>query len=246
MKIRRGIALIELIFAIVVIAITLLAVPNLISQTTKSSKEAITQEAISNAASELDMVMSSFWDENCTNPSVNNPVLVVQSGAPGLNEVNTTMPKNPATTVKSPTRVGSPDSTSRRFLAINGVKLTATPTQNFGFDINETEPDDIDDYNGRGINLISTAQNTSATEGDYKDTKIQLSLSVSYISDTPAIDYNRNVVDFSNPFNNIMLNSTNIKMITLTLTSNNDKSKKIVLKSFSCNIGNGIPKEKVF
>jgi hypothetical protein len=271
---KRAIALIELIFAIVVIAITLLSVPNLISQTTKASNKAITQEAISNAASYSSMIMSSFWDEASTDPKVGNPILVVDKNTIGLTEkeVNATMPNipgnggvmggiaggvaggngvidgdlNSSTIVGVGLRGGSALTTPRRFaLDSMGNKLTAVQPNNLGQEPTDSEPDDVDDFNNKSTTLVFESS-TNAKSGDYKDIKIKISTRVVYINDAPNPSFDNKIIRFDNPFNNELNISTNIKKITLTLTSDNDKEKKIQLNSFSCNIGSGKLKERIF
>ncbi len=93
---KRGIALIELIFSIIVIAVVLLSVPNLLNTTSKASRQVITQESISSAASHIDMALSLFWDENCTDPKYGNPILTVANYTPGLQSPLMTFPGMPA------------------------------------------------------------------------------------------------------------------------------------------------------
>ena len=256
MKTRKAIALIELIFAIVVIAITLLSVPNLISQTTKASNQAITQEAISNAGAYSSVIMSSFWDEACVDPIRGNPVLVVDKNTSGLTEkeVNSTLPVGGGALPTPPTNIavglglrpGSPQSSFRRFVPdIAGNRYTATPPTNLGLEPTDLEPNDVDDFNNKESNLTLETQ-TSAKSGDYKDITIKIKTEVAYIDDTPNPSFDNVVISYNNPFNNELNISTNIKKITLTLTSDNDKNKKVVLKSFSCNIGSGKLKDRVF
>ena len=248
---RKGIALLELIFAMVVIAITLLAVPNLIQQTTKASNQVVTQESVSTAASQINMIMSLFWDENATDPKYNNPVLVVGQSNPDLVEANKTIS---GTAYFLARRAGSPKSTPRRYTVnISGNKLTATPAANLGTDTNDAgEMDDADDYNGASLQLQNFA-NAAAINGDYKDISIDMNTTVYYISDnpdTPPIPptYNNNIITFDNPFNNPNnANSTNIKAIEVKLTSGNNKDLgTVILKAFSCNIGSSKLKERTF
>jgi len=242
---KKGIALIELIFAIVIIGITLLAVPNLIATTTKASNQSFAQEAISNAASHIGLAMSQFWDEEATNPKYNNPILVVQDGFDFLDETTDN------TGYFLSRRVGVAKSSSRRFaIDINGTKLQATTT--LGLENAESEPDDFDDFNGHTYSLVYSTEQTTTQEGDYKDVKISIEDKVNYISDKPTNgtppSYNKTVISFDDPFDTskIKTKSTNIKSITVTLTSSNDPNKKVVLKGFSCNIGSSKLKERKF
>ena len=242
---KKGIALIELIFAIVIIGITLISVPNLMKTTAKASNQAITQESISNLASHIDMVMAQFWDENSTNPKYNNPILKVELGNGSLSEAND---------IKGyfyGRRAGSAISSPRRYAVdINGNKLTATKASALGFENNETEADDIDDFNGVTKTLVYSKETTTAQQGDYKDQTVQITTTINYISDKPTngATYNLSSISFDNPFSasNIKTQSTNIKTITVILTSSNDGNKTVILKGFSCNIGSSKLKERIF
>lgn len=241
MKKRAGIALLELIFAMVIIAITLLAVPNLIQVTTKSSNKAITQEAISNASSYLHMILSSYWDENSTDPKFENPLLYVKKADPSLKE-----PTVDGGLIGH--RIGSAATTSRRYRNnLSGTRLSASLV--LGKEASDGEPDDIDDFNNRTVNLVKQ-ENATVAKGDYKDQLVQLTTNVYYIKDNPTngAGYNKNLITFDNPFSptNKESKSTNIKVVTLELTSPNDAKKKVVLKAFSCNIGSSKLKERVF
>ena len=259
---RKAIAMIELIFAMVIIAITLLSVPNLISKTTQASKNAITQEAISNAAAQLDIALTSFWDENATVPQAGNPILVVDSNISGLQEQNITVNlKNGATFIKVGKRAGSPKDTSRVYAidtnTPNGARYTATPVNALGFDANDNNiTDDVDDFNNRDttISLEAAGQNAKAIDGDYKDTTITMHTDVAYIDERPTtvnpsgnLDFNHTNVSYDDPFvKNSSNKTTNIKLITLTLTSQDDPNKRVILRAFSCNIGSAQLKSKVF
>ncbi|RUM67144.1 MAG: hypothetical protein DSZ06_01895 [Sulfurospirillum sp.] len=268
---KKGIALIELIFAIVVIGITLMAVPNLIATTTKASRNAVTQESISSAVSHISMVMSEFWDENSIDPQNNNPVLVVDNqngsfdeyGVPIPNPTNPNPmnpnPNNPSPTNPNPTnpangtihygysrRGGSPISSSRRYAVDKfGNKLKASTS--FGMDTDDNNSaDDVDDFNGQETVLVQNT-NASAEEGDFKDKSIKIKTTVNYISDNPTSgsDYNQKDINFNNPFNNTSAQSTNIKAITVRLSSTNI-DRNVTLKAFSCNIGSSRLKERKF
>ena len=239
MKIRNGIALIELIFAMVIIAITLLAVPNLMQTTKKSAKSVISQESISNAASYMNMIMSTFWDENCTDPKYENPILYVQKQDPNLQEQS-------SGGALLGHRVGSAFTTSRRFrnnLSAKHLDASKLLRQ----EVNDGEADDIDDFNGKTTKLIQR-EVASVQTGEYKDTTITLNTKVNYIDGSADNGFDKQTVTFNNPFSNTKIENrtTNIKSITLTLKSQNEPDKKIVLRAFSCNIGSAKLKERIF
>jgi Tfp pilus assembly protein PilV len=58
---RRAVAMIELIFAIVVMGFAMLAIPNITAQAAKSSQSAINQEAIVVVASNMQSLLSLQW-----------------------------------------------------------------------------------------------------------------------------------------------------------------------------------------
>jgi len=241
---RKGIALIELIFAIVVIAFTLTAVPNLLSMSNNAAKSAITQESVSNGASNVAMIMSAYWDEQSTANGYSNYVLNTNGGSGSLNQLFQ-LPSIPGMPpLPTHRRPGSNLTTSRIF---SPNDLNATPPANLGIDGNNeaNTKDDVDDYNGTSYSLIQR-QATNASTGDYKDTNVTISTTVSYMNDSATYGNNiiNNFIPFKAPTN--PTKSTNIKMITTTITSPNNPNEKIILKAFSCNIGGVTYKERIF
>ena len=69
---RSAFTLIELIFAIVIIAITVLTLPMMSRVTAKGIENSIVQEAIFAAATELNEVTTLHWDANSINPAAPN------------------------------------------------------------------------------------------------------------------------------------------------------------------------------
>ena len=77
---RKGIAMIELIFAIVIMGIVLLSAPTLISTATQSGLVAVQQEAIAASSSEIGMILTRDWDEAGTDETTESPILIVNNG----------------------------------------------------------------------------------------------------------------------------------------------------------------------
>ena len=257
---RKAIALIELIFSIVIIALALTAVPNLISITTKSTKSAISQEAISNAAAHASMVMSQYWDEKDTNASIGNVILTTDSTNTKLKPPtsSTTPPTssmfhylphvfNPIDTSKFiyKTRLGSFSHSNRQYyIDNNGNYLHASNIIGIDTDDNNT-PDDIDDYNSPIFDytlITHTGEDTNSSEGEYKDNKVKIKTRVTYVNDNYTL--NGTTISFSPDNNTTQI--TNIKLITVTITSVNNPNEKIILKSFSSNIGGTDIKARTF
>jgi len=61
---RKAIAMIELIFAIVIMGIVLLGIPNLVNVSTSSGFTSLQQEAIATASSQINLIMTKNWDED--------------------------------------------------------------------------------------------------------------------------------------------------------------------------------------
>ena len=85
-KNRKAIAKIELIFAIVIVGIALLSVPNLIYRATESGYTAMQQEAIAAAASDISLILTKRWDEANTDPRLPAIILTTDSGTTGLTQ----------------------------------------------------------------------------------------------------------------------------------------------------------------
>ena len=210
---RKAIAMIELIFAIVIIGITLMSMPNLIYQASESGYTTIQQESIAAAASDLSLILSREWDESGTDPSIGSPILDTVSGTVSLR----------------------PGGRSRSFATgVGGTHLLASSTFSDG------NFNDIDDSDGKTgtVTLMDGGQDlidiniTIATEVDYIiDT------------DSAGGDWSSSTTQAYNfpPSGTPPSGTTNIKKVSITLTSTSTAEeladKKIVFNAFSCNIG---------
>ncbi len=229
-NIRKGIAMLELVFAIVIMGIVMMSAPMLVSQANKSSLVGIQQEAIAAGATDIALILTRHWDENDTNESLESPILATDSPDTFLSEVN-------MTNIPLGIRVGMPILSTRSFVTPIGSRLNASVISP---DTNATEFDDIDDYDGNTRQLRNDAP-TTTSQGDYIDRNLTFTTSVSYIVDIPTTGgYNQQTLSFDNPFNNTTPTTSNIKMISVRISTSNTASelqKNIVLNAFSCNIG---------
>jgi len=210
---RGAIAMIELIFSIVVIGIVMLSIPNLIHTAASSGYVALQQEAIATASAQINLIMTKHWDENNTVEAV---ILRTTNGTPSLNDRNGTV--------------------TRGFNLSGGGNANATT---IGSELNDF--DDMDDYNGTSTTLRNFSD-TNITAGDIIDTEITISTQVNYANDSTssASDYNNSrVIQYNFDPSNATA-TTNIKTISIELTTNNsaeELSKDIKLQAFSANIG---------
>ena len=216
-KSKTAIAMIELIFALVIMGIVLMSAPMLIQQSIKSSNVALQQEAIVAAASQTAIVLSMHWDEQNSN--------IAAGTSPMLDANRSAFPFPPA---------GLSGVTGRN---IKDANITLVPST-LGTDINETDFtdfDDVDDYNNSSFGLmLFNNESTTADIGEYVDTTVQINTTIRY---TKESNVSENIS--TGPF-------SNIKAIEVRLTSNLDKNdinytaeleKDITFKAFSCNIG---------
>ncbi len=245
---RPAVAMIELIFAIVIIGIVLMSVPNLMQTSAKSGYLAIQQESINEAATHLNMILGYHWDQNDTDERYLDPILHVSASA------NSDLAEDGNTT----RRKGTPPQSYRRFVREDGVELNATSAANLGMEASDNNiSNDVDDFNDRNHSVTLIEGTGDSADYIEKSDTLIIHTSVQYLSD----DLTPNTESYINPTgNNITFDwdgtstvnySSNIKLVTVSLSStlNNvdeDLKKNIVLRAFSCNIGASKLKEKAF
>ncbi len=230
---RNAIAMVELIFAIVIMGIVMMSAPMLISQASQSSLQVVVQEAIAADASELGMILTRDWDESGTDETIESPILAVTNG-----DLELEMALFPDGN-SSGRRAGTPTGSTRTSFSSIGTELSATLEGAF----NDGDGDDIDDFNGQSTPLTGTRY----ALGDLADVNITINTTVKYISDSPtAGTYNSELLTFNNPFdNNVTGVTTNIKSVTSQVSSDN-LDTAIKLQAFSCNIGTYTLKTRSF
>jgi len=224
---RKAIAMIELIFAIVIMGIVLLGIPNLVNVSTSSGFTSLQQEAIATASSQINLIMTKNWDEN--NTLNDKPILRTDSTTFGL---------------PLSQRAGI---VQRDTITTAGATLNATPIANLGPDINDTF-DDIDD--AKDLNMTLRDYNaTDVSKGDMIDTDITIRTTVNYVNDIPtAGTYNGTSSIVFNISPTPLAVTSNIKYISTRLMTKNtaiELKKNISLNAFSCNIGTYEPYKKV-
>lgn len=226
---RPAIAMIELIFAIVIMGIVLMSAPMLISTATQSTFVALQQEGINEAASRVNMVMGYAWDEQNTQENYLFPILHVTSGDSAFDESGTTA-----------RRVGTPMASQRTFILsdADNSNLNASALGPDGGD-----QDDIDDFGGTSLTNIETATIDYAEK-----TTVSIGTAIAYTGDSVTGGYNQATVTFV-PFAAPGGATTNIKSITVNLTSTSgtgELAKNIILRAFTCNIGGYNLEERSF
>ncbi len=227
---HRGIAMIELIFAIVIMGIVLMSAPMLINTASKSGYTTIQQEGINEVASQINMILGYAWDEINTDDS--RPVVILNTaGDNDLNKIEVTG-----------RRAGTPRGSPRTFRDDDGKDDWNASTIGADGDM-----DDMDDFHNNTTNL--DVNQTATIDYVEKKTDISISSSIGYIGDTlgtgsgtylsPGTGTDRKII-FTPDFGTTATGTSNIKKISVTLTSSSgvdELEKSITLHAFSCNIG---------
>jgi len=215
-KKRKAVAMIELIFAIVIMGFAMMSIPNLLGLSARSGYTALQQEAIATASSDITLIFARQWDESNTIQSDYEKILKT-NGDTHLADRNGGL-----------TRV------------YDRVPITATSISSLGQDSGDF--DDIDDVNSIPVKLTTNDNKIDKSKRGNIDQDIQIVTLVNYISDAPksgSWDSSQKLVyDYKSPVD--IKKITNIKNIKITLTSNSgvkELEKNIVLFAFSCNIG---------
>lgn len=245
-KMRRAIAMVELIFAIVIMGIVLMSAPMLISTATQSNYVAMQQEAIAAASAEIGMILTHHWDEGNTNTTRTASVLVSEHGNSDLKqEMNGTIPTG--------RRAGTPSTSSRRFFhSLGGGSIPSTASADLGPDGPGGDKDDIDDFITDATAAFQEEESTSTLIGDAVDKAITIEVKVNYLDDSPggsSYAGTDNTLTYNTPFDNNITTDSNIKQVQVRLRSNSPEAelqKDIVLNAFSCNIGTYQLKQAVF
>ncbi len=225
---RKGISLIELVLAIVVIAISVMSVPMMLQQGAKSDNFSMMQEAILAARTKMGGILSYQWDDNArdgNNTEGRLRALDVTNGDGALDRNNTYDTNNER-------RIGHVIRDLRRKM------MPAVTYPKAGSDANIT---DINDFDNVHTNITWQGSSTATDSYDYLDKNLTLSTRVYYVSDAlqAGYDYNQTtllfVFDPSTKDTISSPNSTNIKMIELNVTSKNYQN--FLFRAFSCNLG---------
>ncbi len=214
--------MIELIVAIVVIGITFMSVPLIMSETERSVETSVHQEAVMAGLSQMVNIMSYKWDENETNESLNGGYAKVldtfHTKTLECREINGTR-----------MRRGHFQEDYRR--KCYNEERNATAPANLGSDGGDM--DDIDDINYKYTSLLSGTDNN---ESDYKQ-NYKIQISVVYVEDDLSNGNDYNDTEIEGVVNTFLINKpTSIKMIETTISSDTSDTK-VVLRSFAANVG---------
>lgn len=227
---RPAIAMIELIFAIVVIGITLMSAPTLIAQATNSATVTYKQESIAIVAAHANHILTYPWDEQ-NNHAFATDILQVTHG-------DTRLDANANGVRQAAGPAAFTASRARRFNLFDNPAASAV----LDSDGSETESDydDMDDFVGDNITLAGiSGTNNHSNDGEYIDKTMKLVTTVNYSNDTANYG-NPNSFTINTISDTAAAGSTNIKYATITISSTSgaeELSDSITLHAFMCNIG---------
>jgi prepilin-type N-terminal cleavage/methylation domain-containing protein len=223
---RAGFSLIELVLAIVIIAISVMTIPLMLSQSSNNDSFSIMQESILAARTKMGNILSYEWDKNSVdrNGSITYiRVLDVNNGDSELDRNETTLDKN--------RRLGHIEQDfRRRFHEGNETNKTFPSTDSL--DINKTS---INSFN---TEVLGNTMDGNPSEFDYVIRDFNMSTNIYYISDEADYDDASLNFDFnitSNADITNVNNSTNVKMIEIFVQSKSTQPFRF--RAFSSNIG---------
>lgn len=225
---KKAASLLELVVAIVVMGIAVMALPLMLDRVQKNNQYAMHQEAVLAARTYLGDILTYQWDENTYLNEV-VAVLDTTSGDNEFNRLNDTA-GNPTTR-----RNGHLEADKRRKMFTN--PRFATTKAGLGAP-DATAINDLDDFDNT-VNLAQATVGEEALTGlDYKLNDMNMTIDTTYIND--STDYSQNDISFIFRDNDTGIgnaDSTNIKMLTITLQGTNVDTFR--LRAYSANIGGG-------
>lgn len=234
---KKGFTLIELIFTIVILAITTMAIPRIVAQTTELNALAIKEELVYNAKALMSRVSKAQWDSAYANDatcggdaSCMDRILTVNPPADGAPEV----------------RPGILNEASRRGISAQAPATKRQFGRN-GISVGGGRYNDIDDFDQFTTDITVGNLVGSSSRGDFI-LNTRINVDVDYVAEPfNAAEYATGT-DISGVLSDQPSNGavTNIKMVRVAATDLNDAvakdgtAKSVVLKAFLSNIGVGV------
>ncbi|WP_297946025.1 type II secretion system protein, partial [uncultured Campylobacter sp.] len=240
-KMKKGFTLIELIFTIVILAITTMAIPRIVAQTTELNALAIKEELVYNAKAFMSRISKAQWDSayaadascggdaSCMDRILTVTPVVDDSG-------NSTKEVRPGILPEASQRgISSQAPATKKQFGRNGISFGGG------------RYNDVDDYDKFTTQMTVGNLVGSSSRGDFI-LNTRINVDVDYVAEPfSAAEYatgtNIRGVLSDQPSNGA---PTNIKMVRVAATDLNDAvakdgtAKSVVLKAFLSNIGVGV------
>ena len=234
---KKGFTLIELIFTIVILAITTMAIPRIVAQTTELNALAIKEELVYNAKAFMSRISKAQWDSayagdaSCGgDASCMRRILTVNPPADGAPEV----------------RPGILNEASRRGISAQAPATKRQFGRN-GISFGGGRYNDIDDFDQFTTDITVGNLVGSSSRGDFI-LNTRINVDVDYVAEPFTAAQYATGTDISGVLSDQPSNGavTNIKMVRVAATDLNDAvardgtAKSVVLKAFLSNIGVGV------
>ena len=235
---KNGFTMIELIFTIVILAITTMAIPRMVAQTAELNIFAIKQELVMNAKTMMTQISKVPWDSawkyaGCTtNPAATDAERKANAAACTDRTRIHPIPNGDRFINQ---RAGIVREAEQRDIQDN--LLTANlGGESFG----SGAFNDIDDYNGFNIAMSPVVGAAGAnTSGDFLLTT-DIAVTVNFVADPVlAAGQNYGTSSVLNATFNQAISAvpTNTKMISIQASDRSDPGRNVVLNTYSFNIG---------
>lgn len=244
---RPAIAMIELIFALVIMGIVLMSAPQLVSLAQQSGYVSTQQEAIASVASHMSMILSRHWD-NANVPQVRPVTILRTTGDAAIGLGPNSIPMAVPLVNPVGARAGTPTGSwyPRTFLPTGGGVVVPLVAGAILSEAGEIQANDIDDYHNTAATLMLAQAGAVAGNDNYIDQNFVMTTMVNYVVDTPlignytgaaiALTYNHNIPPTATPGATSSVKWVNIVLNPAAGTVA-ELNKQITLNAFSCNIG---------
>ncbi len=224
---RTAFTMIELIFAIVIIAIVVISMPMMMKTNQDAVEGNVVQEALFASSAKMMQVLSYPWDEHSVdsaNPNTYGKVVNIAGYDANLSYPYNRRDANGTLDVNSSYRVGHIlQDNHRRFHYYTSADANVSA---INVDDNSSI-DAIDDRNESGRHFDFAGGSAGGYKTDYT-----MDVDVSYISDASTTTGSSNAFNFSI----ISPGASNMKLITVTIKDKNGNPLTL-LRSYSANIG---------
>lgn len=222
---KKASSMIELIIAIVIMGIAVMTLPLMLGRTQANNAFALQQEAILATKTHLGDIVTFPWDENS-----------LQGDGVAVLDTNSTDPRYSRTGDENISRIGHVRQRLRRkfFGDINPDRNASV----IGVEAVDSVID-IDDFDNTNANLTQATGLEIAGALDYRY-DLNMTTRVRYVDDNFTQGNT-----FTFPITGTTNNTTNIKMIEVTMQAD-DSLSQFVLRAYSSNIGGSLIDRREF
>lgn len=234
---KKGFTLIELIFTIVILAITTMAIPRIVAQTTELNALAIKEELVYNAKAFMSRVSKAQWD---------SAYAADASCGGDASCMKRILTVNPPSDRAPEVRPGILNEASKREVSAQAPATKKQFGRN-GISFGGGRYNDIDDFDRFTTDITVGNLVGSSSRGDFI-LNTRINVDVDYVAEPfNAAEY-ASGTDISGVLSDQPSNGavTNIKMVRVAATDLNDAvakdgaAKSVVLRAFLSNIGVGV------